>query len=65
MPATLSVLGAPTTCNETLADARVQVVLGTTLANGAHLLQIQNQGGLGLLSNEMPFCVGTAAQCNN
>jgi hypothetical protein len=62
--ASLGVLGAPTTCSEAIADARVQVTLGTTLANGAHLLQVQNQGGLGLLSNEMPFCVGTAAQCN-
>jgi hypothetical protein len=64
--ATLTVLGPPTTCNETIADARVQVNVGTSpaLTNGAHLLQVQNLAGVGLLSNEMPFCVGTAAQCN-
>jgi DNA-binding beta-propeller fold protein YncE len=61
--ATLTVLGAPTTCNETIADARIQVALGA-LASGAHLLQVQNQGGLGLLSNEMPFCVTGATPCN-
>jgi DNA-binding beta-propeller fold protein YncE len=62
--ATLTVLGTTTTCNETIATHRVQVALGTTPATGAHLLQIQNQAGLGLISNEMPFCIGTAAQCN-
>jgi hypothetical protein len=63
--ATLTNLTASLNCAEAIADRRMQVNLGTSLPDGAHLLQVQNLGGLGLLSNEMPFCVGdTLAVCN-
>jgi hypothetical protein len=62
--ATLGVTpGASCASNTGLATHTLAVTLGTTPANGMHLLQVQS--GNGLLSNELPFCVGTAANCNN
>ena len=55
--------GASCATNTGLATHTLSIALNTTPANGMHLLQVQS--GTGLLSNEVPFCVGSTAGCNN
>jgi len=43
------------------ANGSIGIDLDVKPANGAHLLQVQNPQGL--LSNEMPICVGSDAAC--
>jgi YVTN family beta-propeller protein len=45
------------TCN----NDRFEITLASVPPNGAHVLQVQNPQGL--LSNELPFCVGTVGGC--
>ena len=42
-------------------DGLVQIDLASRPADGPHLLQVQNPGGL--LSNDLPLCVGAANGC--
>jgi hypothetical protein len=44
------------------ANGSVSVDLDATPSAGLHLVQVQNPAGP--LSNELPVCVGTAANCN-
>jgi YVTN family beta-propeller protein len=55
--------GASCSTNTGLATDTLLVTLGSAPATGMHLLQVQS--GTGLLSNELPFCVGSAGDCNN
>jgi YVTN family beta-propeller protein len=55
--------GASCSTNTGLATDTLSITLGTTPADGMHLLQVQ--AGTGLLSNEVPFCVGAVGTCNN
>jgi hypothetical protein len=55
--------GASCASNTGLATHTLLVTLGSAPASGMHLLQVQS--GTGQLSNELPFCVGSAAGCNN
>jgi YVTN family beta-propeller protein len=65
--ATLAIdAGDPVDCATStgqIATDTLQVNLNTTPSNGMHLLQVQKLNGM--LSNEMPFCVGTAGECND
>jgi YVTN family beta-propeller protein len=64
--ATITLQGGSPSCNEIL-DQVITVDIGGGWANGMHLLQIQSRtpaGIGGLLSPEMPFCIGNANQCN-
>ena len=59
-PATITCQGgtfAPVYCSSNV----VRVTLAALPANGTHLLQLQNPKSS--LSNEFPFCVGSAANC--
>lgn len=69
--AALFVDGAPAsgtlTCSAGVAGAfcvngNVSIDLNQSLGLGLHLLQVQNE--FGPLSPELPFCVGTATNCN-
>ncbi len=42
-------------------DGQIQIDLASRPSNGPHLLQVQNPSGL--LSNELPLCVGSANGC--
>jgi hypothetical protein len=44
-------------------DGNVAIDLPSRPAAGTHLLQLQNPSGR--LSNELPFCVGSATGCKN
>jgi hypothetical protein len=63
--ATITVQGGSPGCNEILNQV-ITVDIGGGWANGMHLLQVQSvsAGVGGLLSPEMPFCIGPGNQCN-
>ncbi len=60
-PGTLSCSAGSTNgfCN----GGNVSIDLAASPGSGLHLLQVQNPSGL--FSNELPFCVGTASDCQN
>ena len=62
-------VSAGISCNEGIFDTfcvegsvTIDLGVGIGLTRGLHLLQVQNPAGP--LSNELPFCVGNAGDCN-
>jgi YVTN family beta-propeller protein len=64
----ITLMGGSPGCTTAVTDQRIDVDFSShSLSNGLHLLQVQNvsvAGIGGLLSPEIPFCIGTADQCN-
>jgi YVTN family beta-propeller protein len=62
-PARGTLVCAAGTTGSFCIDGGVSIDIDQSLAAGLHLLQVQNPAGP--LSEELPFCVGTRANCNS
>jgi hypothetical protein len=61
-PATATLSCSPDLVTGYCNDGNVSIDLNQSVSLGLHLLQVQNPSGP--LSNEIPICVGAAANCN-